>query len=95
MMSRNSCSKGLVRDCMKRNLWAIVLSTVGFFMAQLLPVIMTAQHSLSAHKQDLANLSAADAAQAGKAMWRVSVRCSADRMCLSSWPSSFWRSPAV
>ena len=51
MMSRNSCSKGLVRDCMKRNLWAIVLSTVGFFMAQLLPVIMTAQHSLSAHKQ--------------------------------------------
>ena len=31
MMSRNSCSKGLVRDCMKRNLWAIVLSTVGFF----------------------------------------------------------------
>ena len=62
MMSRNSCSKGLVRDCMKRNLWAIVLSTVGFFMAQLLPVIMTAQHSLSAHKQDLVNLSAADAA---------------------------------
>ena len=62
MMSRNSCSKGLVRDCMKRNLWAIVLSTVGFFMAQLLPVIMTAQHSLSEHKQDLANLSAADAA---------------------------------
>ena len=56
MMSRNSCSKGLVRDCMKRNLWAIVLSTVGFFMAQLLPVIMTAQHSLSAHKQDLVNL---------------------------------------
>ena len=52
MMSRNSCSKGLVRDCMKRNLWAIVLSTVGFFMAQLLPVIMTAQHSLSAHKQE-------------------------------------------
>lgn len=62
MMSRNSCSKGLVRDCMRRNLWAIVLSTVGFFMAQLLPVIMTAQHSLSAHKQDLVNLSAADAA---------------------------------
>lgn len=62
MMSRNSCSKGLVRDCMKRNLWAIVLSTVGFFMAQLLPVIMTAQHSLSVHKQDLVNLSAADAA---------------------------------
>ena len=77
MMSRNSCSKGLVRDCMKRNLWAIVLSTVGFFMAHLMPVIMTAQHSLSAHKQDLVNMSAAD------------------RMCLSSWPSSFWRSPAV
>ena len=62
MMSRNSCSKGLVRDCMRRNLWAIVLSTVGFFMAQLLPVIMTAQHSLSAHKQDLVNMNAADAA---------------------------------
>ena len=43
MMSRNSCSKGLVRDCMKRNLWAIVLSTVGFFMAQLLPVIDTVE----------------------------------------------------
>ena len=62
MMSRNSCSKGLVRDCMKRNLWAIVLSTVGFFMAQLLPVIMTAQRGMAAHKQDLVNLSAADAA---------------------------------
>ena len=62
MMSRNSCSKGLVRDCMRRNLWATVLSTVGFFMAQLLPVIMTAQHSLSAHKQDLVNMNAADAA---------------------------------
>lgn len=62
MMSRNSCSKGLVRDCMRRNLWAIVLSTVGFFMAQLLPVLMTAQHSLSSHKQDLVNMSAADAA---------------------------------
>ncbi len=62
MMSRNSCSKGLVRDCMRRNLWAIVLSTVGFFMAQLLPVLMTMQHSLSMHKQDLVNLSAADAA---------------------------------
>ena len=62
MMSRNSCSKGLVRDCMRRNLWAIVLSTVGFFMAQLLPVLMTAQHSLSEHKQDLVNMNAADAA---------------------------------
>lgn len=62
MMSRNSCSKGLVRDCMKRNLWAIVLSTVGFFMAQLLPVLMTAQRGMAAHKQDLVNLSAADAA---------------------------------
>ena len=96
MMSRNSCSKGLVRDCMKRNLWAIVLSTVGFFMAQLLPVIMTAQRGMAEHKQDLVNLSAADAA----ANWQglcgeSSVRCSADRMCLSSWPSSFWRSPAV
>ncbi len=62
MMSRNFCSKGLVRDGMRRNLWAIVLSTVGFFMAQLLPVLMTAQHSLSAHKQDLVNMNAADAA---------------------------------
>lgn len=49
MMSRNSCSKGLVRDCMKRNLWAIVLSTVGFFMAQLLPVIMTARSTACRH----------------------------------------------
>ena len=62
MMSRNSCSKGLVRDCMRRNPWAIVLSAVGFFMAQLLPVLMTAQHSLSEHKQDLVNMNAADAA---------------------------------
>ena len=62
MMSRNSCSKGLVRDSMKRNLWAIVLSTVGFFMAQLLPVLMTAQRGMAAHKQDLVNMSAADAA---------------------------------
>ena len=62
MMSRNSCSKGLVRDSMKRNLWAIVLSTVGFFMAQLLPVLMTAQRGMAAHKQDLVSMSAADAA---------------------------------
>ena len=95
MMSRNSCSKGLVRDCMKRNLWAIVLSTVGFFMAQLLPVIMKAQHSLAEHKQDLANLSAADAAASWQGYVESSVRCSAGRICLSSWPSSFWRSPAV
>ena len=78
MMSRNSCSKGLVRDCMKRNLWAIVLSTVGFFMAQLLPVIMTAQHSLSAHKQDLVNLSAADAA----ASWQGYVAVSYTHLTL-------------
>ena len=62
MMSRNSCSKGLVRDGIKRSLWAVMLSTVGFFMAQLLPVLMTMQHSLSAYKQDLVNLNAANAA---------------------------------
>ena len=62
MTSRNSCSKGFVRDGMRRNLWAVVLSTVGFFMAQLMPVLMTAQQGLAMHRKDLINGSAADAA---------------------------------
>lgn len=96
MMSRNSCSGvscGIALHETQSGK-AIVLSTVGFFMAQLLPVIMTAQHSLSEHKQDLANLSGRCRGKLAR-LCRVSVRCSADRICLSSWPSSFWRLPAV
>ena len=62
MMSRNSCSKRFVRNGMKRNLWAVVLSTVGFFMAQLMPVLMTAQQGLAMHRKDLISMNAAEAA---------------------------------
>ena len=46
MMSRSSSSKGLVRDGVRRSLWAVVLSTLTFFMSMLLPSLMEMQHAL-------------------------------------------------
>ncbi len=45
MTSKNSFSK-LVRDGMRRNLWAIVLSGIAFFFTLLLPTLMGMQNSL-------------------------------------------------
>lgn len=50
MTSRNSCSKGLLRDGMRRNLWCTVLAALGFLMAQLLPVLMMMQRALEEQK---------------------------------------------
>lgn len=46
MTSRSSSSKGLVRDGVRRSLWAVVLSTLAFFMSMLLPSLMEMQHAL-------------------------------------------------
>ena len=46
MTSRSSSSKGLVRDGVRRSLWAVVLSTLTFFMSMLLPSLMEMQHAL-------------------------------------------------
>ena len=46
MTSRNSCSKGFLREGLRRSLWAVVLSSVGFVMTLLLPALMTMQRGL-------------------------------------------------
>lgn len=45
MTSKSFSSKGLLGDSMRRNLWALVLSGVGFFLSLLLPALMTAQRA--------------------------------------------------
>ncbi len=50
MTSKNSFSK-LLRDGMRRNLWAIVLSGLAFFMSMLLPVLMYMQNILEDLRQ--------------------------------------------
>ena len=52
MTSRNFSSKGLVRDGVHRNLWAVVLSTLAFFLSMLLPSLMEMQHALE-NRRDL------------------------------------------
>ena len=46
MMSRSSSSKGLVRDGVRRSLWAVVLSTLAFVVSMLLPSLMNMQQAL-------------------------------------------------
>ncbi len=50
MTSKNSFSR-LLRDGMRRNLWAIVLSGLAFFMSMLLPTLMYMQNILEDLKQ--------------------------------------------
>lgn len=48
MTSRNSFSNaGLLRDGMRRNLWAIVLAGLSFFLALVLPALMVMQRALA------------------------------------------------
>lgn len=54
MTSRNSFSEGaLLRDGMRRNLWSIVLSGLGFLFSLLLPTLMTMQNALELRTQEL------------------------------------------
>ncbi len=56
MTSKSFSSKGLLGNSMRRNLWALVLSGVGFFMALLLPALMTMQNALEQRALDLKEL---------------------------------------
>lgn len=55
MTSRSSSSKGLVRDGVRRSLWAVVLSTLAFFMSMLLPSLMEMQHALENRRDMIAS----------------------------------------
>lgn len=46
MTSKSFSSKGLLGNSMRRSLWALVLSGVGFFLSLLLPVLMQVQNAL-------------------------------------------------
>lgn len=56
MTSKSFSSKGLLLDSMRRNLWALVLSGVGFFLSLLLPVLMVMQRGLEERTVWLQNL---------------------------------------
>lgn len=53
MTSKSFSSKGLLGNSMRRNLWALVLSGVGFFLSLLLPALMTMQNALEQRVLDL------------------------------------------
>lgn len=56
MTSKSFSSKGLLGNSMRRNLWALVLSGVGFFLSLLLPALMTMQNALEQRVRDLKEL---------------------------------------
>ena len=60
MTSKNFSSKGLLGNSMRRNLWALVLSGVGFFLSLLLPALMTMQNALEQRTLGLKELSQAN-----------------------------------
>lgn len=67
MMSRSSSSKGLVRDGVRRSLWAVVLSTLAFVVSMLLPSLMNMQQALENRKEMIASgTKAADVALSWK-----------------------------
>ena len=59
MTSKSFSSKGLLGNSMRRNLWALVLSGVGFFLSLLLPALMTMQNALEQRTLGLKELSQA------------------------------------
>lgn len=59
MTSKSFSSKGLLGNSMRRSLWALVLSSVGFFLSLLLPALMTMQNALEQRARDLKELSQA------------------------------------
>ena len=62
MTSKSFSSKGLLGNSIRRNLWALVLSGVGFFLSLLLPTLMTMQNALEQRAQGLKELSQANVA---------------------------------
>lgn len=60
MTSKSFSSKGLLGNSMRRSLWALVLSGVGFFLSLLLPALMTMQNALEQRVLDLKELSQAN-----------------------------------
>lgn len=60
MTSKSFSSKGLLGNSMRRNLWALVLSGVGFFLSLLLPALMTMQNALEQRTLGLKELSQAN-----------------------------------
>ena len=62
MTSKSFSSKGLLGNSMRRSLWALVLSGVGFFLSLLLPTLMTMQNALEQRAQGLKELSQANVA---------------------------------
>lgn len=63
MTSKSFSSKGLLGNSMRRSLWALVLSGVGFFLSLLLPVLMQVQNALENRAEWLANLTQAGVEQ--------------------------------
>ena len=64
MISKNSFSKPTLRDGMRRNLWCVMLSALGFLMTQFLPVLMTMQSALEEKAQNGAYYTSQDWARA-------------------------------
>lgn len=62
MTSKSFSSKGLLGNSMRRSLWALVLSGVGFFLSLLLPTLMTMQNAIEQRAQGLKELSQASVA---------------------------------
>lgn len=60
MTSKSFSSKGLLGNSMRRSLWALVLSGVGFFLSLLLPTLMTMQNALEQRTLGLKELSQAN-----------------------------------
>ena len=85
MTSRSSSSKGLVRDGVRRSLWAVVLSTLTFFMSMLLPSLMEMQHALE-NRRDMITSGALsfDVDRTGSGVFLRLRIGSAEKMCWSS-----------
>lgn len=77
MTSRNSSSKGLVRDGVRRSLWAVVLSTLAFFMSMLLPSLMEMQHALENRRDMIASGALSSEVEQN---WQWSLASVADRL---------------
>ena len=78
MTSRSSSSKRLVRDGVRGSLWAVVLSTLTFFMSMLLPSLMEMQHALE-NRRDMITSGALSFDVEQNWQWSLS----AEKMCWS------------
>lgn len=63
--NRCFCDIGLVRENLRRNIWAVILSALGFFFVLPLPVAMVVQRSLSEVGGTFTRLNALEEASAG------------------------------